>query len=117
MVPWTALVGLLSITNPASVDAAEVEFSPGLNVLTGETGAGKSILVEAVGLLLGGRASADIVRTGEDVAAIEAIFESGGEELLVRREITAQGRSRAFVNGSLATAGVLRGLSARLVEL
>ncbi|MFL5131094.1 MAG: AAA family ATPase, partial [Microvirga sp.] len=99
------------------IDAAEVEFEPGLNVLTGETGAGKSILVEAVGLLLGGRASGDLVRTGEDVATIEAIFESGGEELLVRREITAQGRSRAYINGELATAGALKDLSRRLIEL
>src|SRR5437763_2424104 len=111
------MLRFLRITHLAVIDAAEVEFGPGLNVLTGETGAGKSILVEAVGLLLGGRASADMVRTGEDVATIEAIFETGGEELLVRREITAQGRSRAFVNGALATAAVLRDLSSRLVEL
>jgi DNA repair protein RecN (Recombination protein N) len=111
------MLRFLRISHLAVIDAAEVEFGPGLNVLTGETGAGKSILVEAVGLLLGGRASADMVRTGEDMAAIEAIFESGGEELLVRREITSQGRSRAFVNGALATAGVLRDLSSRLVEL
>jgi DNA repair protein RecN (Recombination protein N) len=111
------MLRFLRITHLAVIDAAEVEFGPGLNVLTGETGAGKSILVEAVGLLLGGRASADMVRTGEELATIEAIFETGGEELLVRREITAQGRSRAFVNGALATAGVLRDLSSRLVEL
>src|SRR6185369_8257054 len=61
--------------------------------------------------------SGDLVRTGEDAASIEAIFESGGEELLVRREITAQGRSRAFVNGALATAGALKELSNRLIEL
>jgi len=111
------MLRFLRITHLAVIDTAEVEFGPGLNVLTGETGAGKSILVEAVGLLLGGRASADMVRTGEDVAAIEAIFETNGDELLVRREITAQGRSRAFVNGALATAGGLRDLSSRLVEL
>jgi DNA repair protein RecN (Recombination protein N) len=111
------MLRFLRITHLAVIDAAEVEFGPGLNVLTGETGAGKSILVEAVGLLLGGRASADMVRTGEETATIEAIFETGGEELLVRREITAQGRSRAFVNGALATATVLRDLASRLVEL
>jgi DNA repair protein RecN (Recombination protein N) len=111
------MLRFLRITHLAVIDAAEVEFGPGLNVLTGETGAGKSILVEAVGLLLGGRASADMVRTGEELATIEAIFETGGEELLVRREITAQGRSRAFVNGTLATATVLRDLASRLVEL
>ncbi len=111
------MLRFLRIRHLAVIDSVEVEFDPGLNVLTGETGAGKSILVEAVGLLLGGRASGDLVRTGEDTAAIEAIFESGGEELLVRREITAQGRSRAFVNGALATAGALKELSNRLIEL
>src|SRR5204863_3352991 len=111
------MLRFLNIRHLAVIDAAEVEFAPGLNVLTGETGAGKSILVEAVGLLLGGRASGDLVRTGEDLATIEAIFETNGEELLVRREITAQGRSRAFINGELATAGALKDLSARLLEL
>ena len=111
------MLRFLRIKHLAVIDSVEVEFDRGLNVLTGETGAGKSILVEAVGLLLGGRASGDLVRTGEDAAAIEAIFESGGEELLVRREITAQGRSRAFINGALATAGALKELSNRLIEL
>src|SRR3982751_3649621 len=111
------MLRFLRIRHLAVIDSVEVEFDPGLNVLTGETGAGKSILVEAVGLLLGGRASGDLVRTGEDAASIEAIFEGAGEELLVRREITAQGRSRAFVNGSLATAGALKELSNRLIEL
>src|SRR5438876_7299829 len=111
------MLRFLRITHLAVIDTAEVEFGAGLNVLTGETGAGKSILVEAVGLLLGGRASGDLVRAGEESAAIEAIFESGGEELLVRREVTAQSRSRAFVNGELSTAGALRDLSARLIEL
>jgi DNA repair protein RecN (Recombination protein N) len=111
------MLRFLSIKRLAVIDAVELEFGPGLNVLTGETGAGKSILVEAVGLLLGGRASGDLVRTGAESATIEAIFESGGEELLVRREVTAQGRSRAFVNGDLATAGALKDLSGRLIEL
>src|SRR5262249_3113668 len=111
------MLRFLRIQHLAVIDSVAVEFDAGLNVLTGETGAGKSILVEAVGLLLGGRASGDLVRTGEDAAAIEAIFESGGEEWLVRREITAQGRSRAFVNGALATAGALKDLSGRLIEL
>ncbi len=111
------MLRFLSIKRLAVIDAVEVEFDPGLNVLTGETGAGKSILVEAVGLLLGGRASVDLVRTGEEVATIEAIFERSGEEIHVRREISAQGRSRAFINGSLATAAALKDLSARLIEL
>jgi DNA repair protein RecN (Recombination protein N) len=111
------MLRFLRISQLAVIDTVEVEFEPGFNVLTGETGAGKSILVEAVGLLLGGRASGDLVRTGEETATVEAIFESNGEELLVRREITAQGRSRAFVNGALATAGALKELSTRLIEL
>ena len=119
------MLRFLRIRNLAVIEAVEVEFEPGLNVLTGETGAGKSIVVEAVGLLLGGRAASDLVRTGESHAAIEAIFEhpstplSAGEfeEVIVRREINSQGRSRSFINGALATAAALRDLSARLVEL
>src|SRR4051812_33278888 len=111
------MLRFLRIRHLAVIDSVEVEFDPGLNVLTGETGAGKSILVEAVGLLLGGRASADLVRTGEESAAIEALFEHRGAEILVRREITAQGRSRAYVNGELATAGTLKDLASSLIEL
>jgi DNA repair protein RecN (Recombination protein N) len=100
------------------IEAVEVELDPGFTALTGETGAGKSILVEAVGLLLGGRASADLVRTGTETATIEAVFERpNGTEVLIRREITASGRSRSFVDSSLATAGLLREVSADLVEL
>src|SRR5688572_1521297 len=112
------MLRFLRIRNLAVIESVEVEFDPGFNVLTGETGAGKSILVEAVGLLLGARASADLVRTGETLATIEAIFEGmDRRELIVRREITNQGRSRSFINGALATAGALRELAQRLVEL
>ena len=112
------MLRFLGIQNLAVIESAEVEFHPGLNVLTGETGAGKSILVEAVGLLLGGRASPDLVRTGADAAVVQAVFDGpSGEELIVRREVTAQGRSRAFIDGALATAGALRDLGARLVDL
>ncbi|HEX5108029.1 MAG TPA: DNA repair protein RecN [Vicinamibacterales bacterium] len=111
------MLRLLRIRNLAVIEFAEVEFDPGFNVLTGETGAGKSILVEAVGLLLGGRASADLVRTGEKQASIEALFEDGGREVVVRRDITTQGRSRSFVDGALATASALREMSLRLLEL
>ena len=108
----------LRIRNLAVIEAVEVELDPGFTALTGETGAGKSILVEAVGLLLGGRASADLVRTGTDVATIEAVFERpNGVEVLIRREITAGGRSRSFVDGALATASLLREVAADLVEL
>jgi len=117
------MLRFLRIRNLAVIESVEVEFEPGFNVLTGETGAGKSILVEAVGLLLGARASSDLVRTGETQATIEAIFEdhrepgAGPLELIIRREITIQGRSRSFINGALATAVALRDLSRRLVEL
>ena len=113
------MLRFLSIRNLAVIDRLELEFAPGLTVLTGETGAGKSILVGAVGLLAGGRASADLVRTGEETATVQAIFETpDSRELIVRREISAQGgRSRAFVNDTLATSSVLRQLTAPLVDL
>jgi len=112
------MLRFLRIERLAVIDAVEVEFQPGLNVLTGETGAGKSMLVEAVGLLMGGRASPDLVRTGESQATIQAIFDAGRNgELIVRREITSQGRSRAFVNDALVTAAALKDQTAGLVEL
>src|SRR5262245_39689227 len=111
------MLRFLSIRNLAVIDRLELEFEPGLNVLTGATGAGKSIMVGSVGLLVGGRASADLVRTGEEQASVEAIFEDArGEEIIVKREVSAQsGRSRAFLNGSLATSAALKDAAARLV--
>lgn len=112
------MIRYVAIRNLAVIESVAVEFERSFNILTGETGAGKSILVEAVGLLLGGRATQDLIRTGEDLATVEAIFEDEtGAELIVRREITSQGRSRAFINGALATAAALKDLSNRLVEL
>ena len=112
------MLRFLSIRHLAVIDHLELEFEPGLNVLTGETGAGKSILVGAVGLLVGGRASADLVRTGEDTAAVEAIFDTpAGREMIIRREVSAQGRSRASVDGALATSASLRELCGDLVDL
>jgi DNA repair protein RecN (Recombination protein N) len=112
------MLRFLAIRNLAVIESVEVEFDGRLSVLTGETGAGKSILVEAVGLLLGGRASPDLVRSGADMATVQALFDDrDGGELLIRREVTAQGRSRAFVNGELVTAAALRDLGARLVDL
>lgn len=112
------MLRFLAIRHLAVIDQLELEFEPGLTVLTGETGAGKSILVGAVGLLLGSRASADMVRTGEETAALEAIFEApGSREVIVRREITSQGRSRAYIDGALATSAALRDLAGPLVDL
>ena len=112
------MLRFLSIKRLAVIDAVDVEFEPGLNVLTRrnrcrQVDSRRSRRTPAWAAAPPG----DLVRTGEDVATIEAIFESGGEELLVRREITAQGRSRAYINGELATAGALRDLSRRLIEL
>jgi DNA repair protein RecN (Recombination protein N) len=117
-VPVLAMLRFLSVRHLAVIDRLEVEFGPGLNVLTGETGAGKSMLVEAIDLLVGGRASADLVRTGEEQATIQAIFEDAGRrEIIVRREISAQGRSRAFIDDALATASALRELGASVLSL
>src|SRR5258706_1866383 len=119
------MLRFLRIRHLAVIDSVEVEFEPGLNVLTGETGAGKSMLVEAVGLLMGGRASADLIRTGESQATVQAVFDtsltgasgSAGPELIVRREITSQGRSRALINDVLVTAASLKEQTELLVEL
>ena len=112
------MLRFLRIQHLAVIDRLELEFGPGLTVLTGETGAGKSILVGAVGLLVGGRASADLVRTGEELATVEAIFDTpDGAEVLVRREISTQGRSRASVDGALVTSALLRDTCGSLVDL
>jgi DNA repair protein RecN (Recombination protein N) len=112
------MLRFLGVRNLAVIDHLEVEFEPGLNVLSGETGAGKSVLVLAIDLLIGGRAGADLVRTGEDVATIQAVFErADGREVIVRREISSQGRSRAFIDDALATSAALRELGASLVDL
>jgi DNA repair protein RecN (Recombination protein N) len=112
------MIRFLSVTNLAVIDRLELEFAPGLNVLTGETGAGKSILVGAVGLLVGGRASAELVRTGEETATVQAVFEKpDGAEMIVRREVSSQGRSRAFVDGALVTSAALREAAGSFVDL
>jgi DNA repair protein RecN (Recombination protein N) len=119
------MLKLLKIKNIAVIAGVELEFGPGLNALTGETGAGKSILIDALGLLLGDRASPDLIRTGEELAVVEAVVESEGAaaaleahglpvedgELILRREIQATGKSRATVNGALVPVSVLRTLA------
>ncbi|MBL9013700.1 MAG: DNA repair protein RecN [Myxococcales bacterium] len=130
----------LRVTNFAILSDVEIELGPGMNVLTGETGAGKSLIVEAVNLLRGGRASADIPRSGADEAVVEAIVEVPDDlrvqvaavlegaglplasddadgEVFIRRVIQRGGRSRTYVNGALTTAQRLAELGALLIDL
>lgn len=112
------MIRFLSIQNLAVVDELELELQPGLTVLTGETGAGKSIILGALGLLVGGRASSDMVRTGEERARVQATVEDeSADDVILRREVTAQGRSRAFIGDTLATATALQEVGRRLVDL
>ena len=126
----------LRLENYAVIDNIAVEFAPGLNLLTGETGAGKSILIDALALLLGDKASTDVIRTGTDRAVVAAVFEveagteklvakileSNGidpeqESIILRREIAAGGKGRVFVNNQPATVGVLRQLAPHLATI
>jgi DNA repair protein RecN (Recombination protein N) len=125
------MIKLLRISNIALVSTAELELGPGLTLLTGETGAGKSILIDALGLVLGARASTDLIRTGADRAVVEAVVESGHardalegmglpadeDEIIVRRELHASGKGRATVNGALVPANVLRDLAPSLAVI
>ena len=112
------MIRFLSIQNLAVVDQLELELQSGLTVLTGETGAGKSIILGALGLLVGGRAASDLVRTGEGRARVQATLEDDtGHDIILRREVTAQGRSRAFIDDTLATASALQEVGRRLVDL
>ncbi|WP_437624632.1 DNA repair protein RecN [Sorangium sp. So ce1151] len=123
----------LRVKNFILMDALELRLEPGFNVLTGETGAGKSIVVGALSLVLGGRASAEQIRPGADEAEIEALFDvrssdramamldaagiASGGELVVRRVVQATGRSRAYLNGRLCTAGELQALAPELADV
>ncbi|HEU4988266.1 MAG TPA: AAA family ATPase, partial [Gemmatimonadaceae bacterium] len=123
----------LRIRNFAIIESLTLPLAPGFNVLSGETGAGKSIIVGALGLLLGERASADLIRTGATKAVVEGVFEVGdrpellalldehGVELddglvVLKREVAA-GRARAWVNGSAVTASLLADVGRQLVNL
>jgi DNA repair protein RecN (Recombination protein N) len=127
----------LRVTNFAILSDVSIELGPGMNVLTGETGAGKSLIVEAVNLLRGGRASADIPRTGAEEAVVEAVVEvptdlrlqvakvldvaglprGDADDVFIRRVIQRGGRSRTYVNGALTTAAKLADLGALLIDL
>src|SRR5277367_6732807 len=119
----------LRAENYAVIDHAIASFGPGLNLLTGETGAGKSILVDALALLMGGKASADLIRHGADKAVVSCVFESTaaaettleengidseGAEIILRREILSTGKGRVFVNNQPATVATLKQLAPEL---
>ena len=123
----------LQISNFAIIDTLSVSFKPGLTVVTGETGAGKSILVNAINLLLGSRGSGDLIRSGSKEATVIALInladdrgmarfqtimkESGGPEVVVKRVLSTSGRNRVYVNGQLATVGLLAELCRGLVSI
>ncbi len=126
----------LAIRNVVLIEALDLAFGPGLGVLTGETGAGKSILLDALGLVLGDRADSALVRSGEDAASVSATFEfsryphalltafvnagiemESGEALVIRRQLKADGGSRAFINDQPASVSLLRRIGPLLVEL
>ncbi|HEY4744989.1 MAG TPA: AAA family ATPase, partial [Desulfuromonadaceae bacterium] len=123
----------LSIRNIAIIDTLHLSFRGGLTMLTGETGAGKSIIIDAVGLIMGGRATSDLIRTGHDEATVEAIFDvselpgirqqleeaglEAGDELLVKRTISRAGKNRIFINGGMATLTLLTDIARRLINI
>ncbi|MBE6968593.1 MAG: DNA repair protein RecN [Ruminococcaceae bacterium] len=120
----------LHIENIAVIEKADIEFAPGLNVLTGETGAGKSIVIDSIQAVLGGRTSRELVRTGAEKAAVSAVFDAAPvsdwcrendleeeEELILQRRIGADGKSSARVNGMPVTAAQLRELGALLLDI
>ena len=127
------MLSQLIITNFAIIGHLEIHFKVGLNVLSGETGAGKSIIINAVNLILGGRASADLIRTGEDEARVEALFvlpenstvkgllkELGLDfegELVIKRQISREGRNKIVINGSMATLQMLSRIGVMLMSI
>ncbi|HNY64498.1 MAG TPA: DNA repair protein RecN [Deltaproteobacteria bacterium] len=112
-----AMIEFLKISSMAIFDEAEIEFRPGLNCITGETGAGKSLVLGALMLLMGSRASQDMVRPGAQKATIEALFTRGDEQTVLRREIYPTGSSRCYIDGRLATAGSLAQFSSGLITI
>ena len=112
------MIHALRIRNLAIVEDIEIRFSPGFNVLTGETGAGKSIIVGALGVLVGGRASSELVRTGADRAVVEATVDLAADGAsVIRREILGRGRGRILVDRAPAAAADLRELGRRFVDI
>jgi len=123
------MLRFLRVRHFALIDQLELHFNPGFNLLSGETGAGKSILVDALGLLAGAKASTDTIRTGETRAIVEAIFEvdlrndldrlglDAEDELIIRREISSDGRNRVYINNQPTTVAVLKELAPALLDI
>lgn len=126
------MLKLLSIKNLAVIDHLQVEFADGLNVLTGETGSGKSIIIDALDLLLGGRSSLELIRTGAERASVEGVFDANPHleqafedagidfdhsEIIVRREISTAGRGRVFVNNQSTTMAFLKSIQPDLLDI
>src|SRR4026208_1133574 len=127
------MLQLLSISNIALIDNLRVEFDGALNLLTGETGSGKSIIVDALGVLIGGRFTSELLKSGAERGSIEGLFsvalnpdlevllENAGlaqtSELIIRREISSTGRNKIFINNQLATQSLLRDLRPFLVDI
>jgi len=111
------MIEFLKISSMAIFDELSMEFNAGLNCITGETGAGKSLIIGALTLLMGAKTQSDLVRQGSDKAVIEALFRGVGDEVVLRREIYTTGRSRCFINGELATLAQLCAISSDLVNI
>jgi DNA repair protein RecN (Recombination protein N) len=124
------MLRFLRVRNFALIDLLELHFENGFNLLSGETGAGKSIIVDALGLLAGGKASVEMVRTGESKAVVEAIFEmdlrseldrlgvdSEGSEVIVRRELSSDERNRVYINNQPTTVSALREIAPLLLDI
>lgn len=123
----------LRVENYAVIDSLAVEFAPGLNLLTGETGAGKSILIDALSLLLGDKASTEMIRHGAEKAVVSGVFEADekhlarvleengieaeGSQIIVKREVAAGGKGRVFINNQPATVALLRALAPLLASI
>lgn len=107
----------LHIEDLGVIERLDLVFGPGLTVFTGETGAGKTMLVEAISLLVGGRADGSVVRSGAAEARVEGRFTDGDDEIVIARVVPVEGRSRAYVNGRLATVSTLAEVGARLVDI
>lgn len=111
------MIDLLKVSSIAIIDTVEIEFGKGLNCITGETGAGKSLIVDALKLLMGAKASSDIVRPGRQKAVIEALFALPDKEIVLKREIYSSGKSRCYINGELTTTTKLSDISQTLIHI